>query len=76
MHDKKAFIKAQLAMNQTAKLKLEDTEGKIKILRKFYSNIKLSEQEMATDFTQVRTNTGKIFASKVIRGVPFVFKQQ
>lgn len=76
VHDKEAFIKAQLAMNQTAKLKLEDTKGKIKILRKFYSDIKLSKQEMATDFSQVRTNTDKIFASKAIKGVPFVFEQQ
>ncbi|WP_416826122.1 thiol peroxidase [Helicobacter ganmani] len=76
VHQKEAFIKAQLAMNQTAKLKADDTKGKIKILRKFYQDRKLSKEEMATDFTQVRKNTDKIFASKVIRGVPFVFEQK
>lgn len=75
IHKKEAFIKAQLAMNQTSKLKTEDTKGKIKILRKFYQDIKLSKKEMETDITQVRKNTDKIFASKIIKGVPFVFEQ-
>lgn len=76
VHEKEAFIKAQLAMNQTANLKAEDTKGKIKILRKFYQDISLSKKEMETDITQVRKNTDKIFDSKVIRGVPFVFEQK
>ncbi|WP_297811654.1 thiol peroxidase [uncultured Helicobacter sp.] len=76
VHQKEAFIKAQLAMNQTAKLKVEDTKGKIKILRSFYQEVKLSKNEMATNITQVRKNTDKIFSSNLIKGVPFIFEQK
>lgn len=76
VHQKEAFIKAQLAMNQAAKLKAEDTKGKIKILRSFYQEKKLNKSEMATDFSQVRKNTNKIFGSNLVKGVPFVFDQK
>ncbi|MDE5592256.1 MAG: hypothetical protein K2I63_04820 [Helicobacter sp.] len=76
VHDKNAFIKSQLAMQEISKLPQHDTPAKLKVLRKYYQNIKLNTQEMKTDYSQITKNKEKIFASGIIRGVPFIFEEQ
>ncbi|MBX7490523.1 thiol peroxidase [Helicobacter turcicus] len=72
VHDENAFIKAQLILNACAKAK--DNAKKIAILRKYYSDIKLSEKEKKTDITQVKFTAEKIFGNGLINGVPFIFE--
>lgn len=71
VHDEEAFIKAQLILNESAKVK--DSDKKIAILRKYYKDIKLSDKEKKTDIKQVKFTTERIFGSGLIRGVPFIF---
>lgn len=74
IHEKEAFIKAQLIMDETAKLKREDTKGKVAILEKYFKDMPLSEKEQKTDYSQIAKNTEKIFESGVIKGVPFIYE--
>ena len=72
VHEQDAFIKAQLALNETKTAK--DNKTKIAILRKYFQdNVKLSAKEQKTDITQVKFTTEKIFGSGLIHGVPFIF---
>ena len=72
VHEQDAFIKAQLALNETKTAK--DNKTKIAILRKYFQdNVKLSAKEQKTDITQVKFTTEKIFGSGLINGVPFIF---
>lgn len=72
VHNENAFIKAQLILNQSVKAK--DNARKIAILRKYYTDIKLSEKEKKTDIKQVKFTTEKIFGSGLVSGVPFIFE--
>lgn len=72
VHEEEAFIKAQLILNESAKVK--DNAKKIAILRKYYKDIKLSDREKKTDIKQVRFTAEKIFGSNLISGVPFIFE--
>ena len=72
VHEQDAFIKAQLALNETKTAK--DNKTKIAILRKYFQdNVKLSKKKKKTDITQVKFTTEKIFGSGLINGVPFIF---
>ncbi|PKT79083.1 thiol peroxidase [Helicobacter winghamensis] len=74
VHEEEAFIKAQLILNESAKVK--DNVKKIAILRKYYKDIKLSDKEKKIDIKQVRFTTEKIFGSGLITGVPFIFEMK
>ena len=76
VHEKEAFIKAQLIMKETAKLKDEDTKGKVAILEKYFKDITLGAKEQKTDYSQITKNTEKIFESGAIKGVPFIYEMQ
>lgn len=75
IHQKEAFIKAQLIMNEVAKLDAGDTKGKIKVLEKYYRDITLDAGQLKTDYSQITKNTDKIFQTGVIKGVPFIFEE-
>lgn len=74
VHEKEAFIKAQLLLNATKKMK--NNAEKIAILRQYYQDVTLSQKEQKTDITQVRNTADKIFASGLIQGVPFIFDME
>ena len=76
VHDKKAFIKAQLIMQEIAKLPKANTQTKINILRKYYQDFELNNQQLKTDYSQITANTKKIFDSGIVRGVPFIFEER
>ena len=75
IHQKEAFIKAQLIMNEVAKLDAGDTKGKIKVLEKYYRDITLDAGQLKTDYSQITKNTDKIFQTGVIKGVPIIFEE-
>ncbi|MDD6055728.1 MAG: thiol peroxidase [Helicobacteraceae bacterium] len=74
VHDKAAFIKAQLALNEGKKAK--STKEKLEILRKYYKDIELSQTQLRTDIKQVQNTTKVIFDSGLVRGVPFIFEEK
>lgn len=76
VHDEKAFIKAQLILNETAKLKNTDIKEKIAILRKYYADITLNEKQLKTDFKRIKEVTTTIFNSGLVRGVPYSFNEE
>lgn len=75
IHEKEAFIKSQLIMSEAAKLKKDDTKGKVAILNKYFKDIALSNKELKTDYSQITRNTEKVFKSGVIKGVPFIYEE-
>ena len=75
IHEKEAFVKSQLIMNEAAKLEKDDTKGKVALLNKYFKDITLSDKELKTDFSRIAQNTKKIFESGVIKGVPFIYEE-
>lgn len=74
VHERASFVKSQLIMNETKKLK--STKEKLEVFRKYYKDIKLSKKELDTNTSQVDRNTRKIFDSGAVRGVPFIYEEK
>lgn len=75
-HGEDSLIKSQLIMNEVAKLGKNDTKAKLKVMRKYYKDITLSNKEKNTDTKQVFANMNKVYNSGLINGVPFYFDEK
>lgn len=75
VHQVPSYIKAQLILNDIAKLKDQnDTKKKMEILNKYYSpNYVLSDSDKKTDYNKIETYKNIIVSSGNIGGVPFVY---
>lgn len=74
VHDKKAFVKAKLILDETKKLKPTDSKKIIEVFKKYYKDVPLSDEQMKTDISIVEKTTNEIFGSGLIRGVPYLHK--
>lgn len=75
VHDKSAFIKAELIMQQAKNAKSNDEI--IAILNKYFDEkYQLSEEEKKIEPKRIQENTNKIFSTGLIRGVPFIFEEK
>lgn len=72
VHDKKAFVKAQLILNETKNIDAKDTDKIIAVVEKYYKNINLTDKQMKTDIKNVEKTTNSLFSSGLIRGVPYI----
>jgi thiol:disulfide interchange protein DsbC len=76
VHDEKAFIKSQLILTEAKNLKPEQAKEIIEIVRKYYKNMPLDQEQMNTDTKLIHENTKKIFGSGLVRGVPFLVESK
>ena len=70
VHDDRAFVKSELIMKETAEV--NTIEEKIAIVRKYYIDMPLTQEQMQTDMTKTKDNAQKLFSSGIVKGVPFI----
>lgn len=73
VHGKSAFIKGQLILDESKKAK--NNKEKIEIFKKYFDeNYKLTDKQNSIEPELVNESAKKIFASGLVRGVPFLFE--
>lgn len=73
-HGEIALIKSQIIMNQAPKLK--STKEKVKLLREYYRDMKLSATELKTDYKPVESIRNRVFDTELVEAVPLVFEER
>jgi len=70
VHDDRAFVKSELIMKEANEA--NTVEEKISIVRKYYVDMQLTQEQMNTDMSKTKDNAQKLFSSGIVKGVPFI----
>jgi len=76
VHTEKAYIKSQLIMDELKDVKPNEKDKIIAVLTKYYKNIPLTKEQLQTKTTLVHENANKIFGSRIIKGVPYLYESE
>lgn len=71
VHKKSSWIKSELIIQQWKNL--STPEEKLELLKKYFSNYKITDEERNIDTTQIEKNIQVIFKTGIVTGVPFEF---